>query len=359
MAAGTTKDLGHYRFSDLAIWRTKLPGVNHGVLPPSDERPNPLVTDSVVFASIFSPGAVYALERKTGKLLWRREIPKFGGPAAYTRAGKLFAKSAHTLFAIDAVSGKVLWTFCPYGPSGETIYSSPTVHHQNLFIGDRRGFLHCLDVNTGKVRWRQRTNKAKNDDVNTTPVVTDGLVVAGTNANRAVAYDVDSGELAWVRKLDGPCGFGLSIFRGLVVAFTESIYLLEPRSGKIVRRFSWKNDGVVGATSTPKNILGILRGSWPPREETRLVAVSRSGIQFSTVHKWWLRFIRYSHDTKLAYVSHLEGIDICRPEDGRLICNIRLGEKRPEGVGLVDVIKRTIYAVTGTGRVFALRHPET
>ncbi len=89
------------------------------------------------------------------------------------------------------------------------------------------------------------------------------------------------------------------------------------------------------------------------------MAVNRIKIQFSTVHHCWLRFIRYAAETKLIYISHLEGVYICDAEDGRLICNIRLGEKRPEGVALVDAKKRIIYALTGTGRVFALRHPQT
>jgi hypothetical protein len=42
----------------------------------------------MVVASIFSPGAVCALERKTGKLLWRKETLGFGDAAVYSFDGR-------------------------------------------------------------------------------------------------------------------------------------------------------------------------------------------------------------------------------------------------------------------------------
>ena len=351
-------ELTAYRFAALALWRTKLPNVKHGLLPPSNERPNPLVTESMVVASIFSPGAICALERTTGKLIWRKEVVGLGGDSVYSAGGRLFAKTSHTLYAMDTDSGATIWTFCPYGPSGETIYSLPSAYGQSIFIGDRRGFLHCLDMRTGETRWRRRTNRAQNDDVNSTPLIRGGLVIVGTNANRAVAYEARNGKLVWIRKLDGPSVFGPLMFRGFAVLFTDSIYLLETKTGEVVQKFSWKDDGVTGATSTPKNIVGTLRGPSPPSGQTQLVGVNKARTQFSTVHKDWLMFMRYARETNLVYISHLRGIYLCDPNNGRLLCDIRLSEKRPEGVGLVDVREDIIYALTATGHVFALRHPK-
>ncbi len=344
-----------YRFTALALWRAKLPNVKNALLPPSNERPNPLVTESMVVTSIFSPGAILALQRTNGKLLWRKEILGLGGDSVYSAGGRLFAKSSHTLYAMDPDSGATLWVFCPYGSSGETIYSLPAAHGQSIFIGDRRGFLHCLEISTGRTQWRRRTNR--NDDVNSTPLIHSGLVIVGTNANRAVAYEAQTGELAWVRKLDGPSTFGPLLFRRLAAIFTDSIYLLEPKTGEVVEKFSWKDDGVTGGTSTPKNIIATLRGPWPPSGETQLVGVNKVQTQFSATHKNWLMFMRYARETNLIYISHLRGIYVCQPTDGRLICDIKLDEKRAEGVGLVEVRKGIIYALTATGHVFALRHP--
>jgi hypothetical protein len=345
-----------FSFDELVVWRTKLPDVKQGVLPASNERPNPLVTESMVVTSIFSPGAVCALERKTGELIWRRETPGLGNASVYEAAGMLFAKTAHSLYAMTPDSGETLWTFCPYGTSQEWIYSAPTVHARDVFIGDRRGFLHCLDVSTGATRWRRRTNKAKNDDVNSTPLVVGGLVIVGTNARKAVAYDVETGEMAWSCKLDGPSGFGPLAFRRLAAIFTDSIYLLEPRTGRIVRKFSWKGDGINGAVSTPRNIVAKLRGKWPPDGRSEIVGVNETHVQFSKTHTVWERSLSYSRESNLVYLSHLDGVNVCRPGDGASICDIRLSQ-RHEGLGSVNSTKNTIYALTGRGWVYALKHP--
>jgi outer membrane protein assembly factor BamB len=65
--------------------------------------------------------------------------------------------------------------------------------------------LHCLDSNTGETIWSKRTNSDENDDVNSTPVVVNGLVIVPTNAKIVVAYEAITGEDAWEQKVDGPC----------------------------------------------------------------------------------------------------------------------------------------------------------
>lgn len=345
-----------YAFEELAIWRTKLPNANHAVLPPQNNRPNPLVTASVVYASVFSEGAICALDRKTGKLLWRKEISKLAGPAVYLADGKLFAKTAQTLYALEPKTGETIWSFCPYGESGESIYSDPTVYGRRLFIGDRSGFLHCLDSRTGKTLWRERTNTAKNCDVNSTPIVVDGLVVVATNANLAVAYDVKTGSRAWLRPLDGPSTFGPLLFRGMLVAITHSLYFLKPDSGKLIRRFSWKEDGVSEVDCTQRNVVCLLRGTWPPDGSSRLVGLDAGEIHFTQSSTAYVALIHFARATKLIYISHLQGVDVRRPATGVLVCKLKR-EIGSSGIGQVDVRGSTIYALTGDGCVYALRHP--
>ena len=131
------KSHARYTFDELAIWRTKLPQAELAVLPPSNNRPNPLATDTTLYVSVFSPGAVYALDRKTGEIVWRREIPKFGGSAVQLAGGKLFAKTPNTLFALEPETGRTLWSFCPYAsqpPPSEPLHWS-MAHRWRNFAG--------------------------------------------------------------------------------------------------------------------------------------------------------------------------------------------------------------------------------
>jgi outer membrane protein assembly factor BamB len=72
-----------YSFEELAVWRTKLPKAKHAILPPHTNRPNPLIHKDTLFVSIFSSGAVCALDAKNGQMLWRRELPSLGSDSVH------------------------------------------------------------------------------------------------------------------------------------------------------------------------------------------------------------------------------------------------------------------------------------
>ncbi len=345
-----------YSFEELTAWRTKLPKVKHAILPPDTNRPNPAIHKGKLFISVFSPGAVCALDAKNGKLLWRRELPSFGSDSVYLARGKLFVKTPTTLYALQPRTGSIVWSFCPYGDSGEKIYSHPTLHGNKLFIGDRYGYLHCLNSRTGKTIWKVLTNTEKNPDVNSTPVVTKGLVIASTNANMVAAYAEESGKQVWMRTLDGPSSFGPLLFGRQLAVVTDSVYLLKTHTGEVIRKFSWKGDAVSRADCTSGNLVCILRGSWPPGGTVKLIGLDESGVHFTQRSTTYVAFVRYAKVTKLIYVSHLEGIDVRRQSNGAL--TFKIGRSKvSSGISQVDVDKNRIYVLTGDGYVYALRHP--
>lgn len=347
-----------FTFEDVAIWRTELPDVQFAILPAHNTRPNPLVSDDTLFVSVFSPGTVCALERGNGRVIWRKEIPKFGGSSVSVQEDKLFAKSSHTLYALDRDSGATLWSFSPYGTEGEWIYSSPTVHEGRVYIGDRRGFLHCLDGNTGETIWKNRTNDAENDDVNSTPLISGGLVIVATNANCVVAYETATDKLAWKQEIDGPSILGPLLYDGSVVAVAQSLYFLNPDTGVVNRHFGWKHGHPAFVECTSDMVLVALREEAEPNGELGLAFVNQSGIQHSTRLDGYCLQFRYCDTKKLLYVSGLHGVDVCDSATAECLSRITTDDGHGGG-GLVDVKEGAIYAVTGGGCVYALRHPES
>jgi outer membrane protein assembly factor BamB len=100
-------------------------------------------------------------------------------------------------------------------------------------------------MESGETIWRRRTNRARNNDVNSTPVIADDLVIVSTNAKTAIAYYALSGKMAWSQKLDSPSVFGPVAHHDSVLAVADSLYVLNPRTGKILRRFSWEGEKVL------------------------------------------------------------------------------------------------------------------
>ena len=345
-------------FEEVTVWQTELPDVKFAVLPPGNTRPNPVIANDRLFVSVFSPGAVCALERDTGRLIWRQELGKFSGASVYFYERKLFANSPHTLYSLHPDSGEIRWSFCPYGPDGEWIYSSPTIYEGNLYIGDRKGFLHCLDSSTGETIWSKRTNSDENDDVNSTPVVVNGLVIVPTNANIVVAYEAITGEDAWEQKVDGPSIFGPLLHKGLlVVVAVESLYLLDPTSGKVRQHFQWKGDNIAFAESTGRDVVVALRGAWPPKDSSEIAFLNESGIHRTVSLTGHCIDFRYFPDKALLYASHFQGVDLLSPDAAEILCKLTTTGREGD-TALVDVQGDRIYVLTGDGSVHALRHPE-
>ena len=68
--------------------------------------------------------------------------------------GKLFLaeSDAHTLRALDAADGKVLWEYV----AGGRIDSPPTYHKGLLLFGSRDGWVHCVRASDAALSWRFR-----------------------------------------------------------------------------------------------------------------------------------------------------------------------------------------------------------
>jgi outer membrane protein assembly factor BamB len=346
-----------FSFRELTIWRKKLPNVDCAVLPPSNTRPNPLASGDKLFVSVFSPGAVLALRRDDGRLIWRRELSQLAGSSVDVREGRLLARSANRLYAIDQDSGRILWSFCPYDSEREWIYSSPSACENRVYIGDRKGFLHCLDAETGKTIWRRQTNRAQNGDVNSTPIVTKGMVVVTTNAKTALAYNAGTGELIWKQKLDGPAVFGPLLYRRSLVALANSIYLLSAKTGTVQKHFGWKADSIAFAEATPKTLVVALRGAWPPMGVAEIVLLNESGVLRSTSVAARCISFRHCEETDLMYLSHLAGMDLLCPHTGDISCRITKSAGMRGNTALADVKDKKIYALTDDGQVYALEHP--
>lgn len=366
-----------FGFEELTVWRTSLPDVKFAVLPPSNNRPNPLATQERLYVSVFSPGAICALERDRGRLIWRRKLRRFADASVSLYGGKLFAKTANTLFALHPDSGETLWSFCPYGSDGESIYSSPSASDDRVYIGDRRGWLHCLDTESGRTIWKRRTNTARNCDVNSTPVLVHGLVIVSTNAGTAIAYETLSAKLVWRQKLDAPSIFGPLVHQGSVLAVSDSLYVVNPKTGKVRERFQWKEKRVSQVDSTPRGIVLTFSPTLPAnrirlpsgkaeaektlsqvlKSKTVMTFITQSGGQRTKELVAFCPSFRYAPATQLVYLSHLHGVDVFRPATGTLLCQLRIKDNTGNGIASVDTRDERIYALTGEGTVYALRQP--
>merc|ERR1712232_753246 len=138
---------------------------------------------------------VYALRRKTGKLLWKQKTGAPGGggtavngvyyngnwnkkitafnvqtgsvmwnfdtkgsveshPAYYEGVVYASAEDSKTLFAIDAKTGSQIWS---YSGASEELNGSPTVTLDTVYVGSNDHYLHAVSRKTGKFKFKFKT----------------------------------------------------------------------------------------------------------------------------------------------------------------------------------------------------------
>jgi outer membrane protein assembly factor BamB len=188
------------------LWKTPLP----------PGHSSPVLSEDRIFVTAFEEDKllVLALDRPTGKLVWRREIPRPrkqalhqsnspASPSVAVEGSNLFVFfTDFGLISFDR-EGNERWRV-PLGPFNNPfgMGASPVLANGKVIQAcdsETGSFLIAVDQKDGKTRWRvERPDVARGFS---TPVLykqANGRVQAllpGTN--RLVAYDVDTGEAVW------------------------------------------------------------------------------------------------------------------------------------------------------------------
>jgi outer membrane protein assembly factor BamB len=190
---------GPYR----VVWRFRPPGEQCWIAS------SPLVDGDRVYIAAVHPhffhpgGAVYCVERASGKLLWTfnddgKMKDAFSSPCLAD--GRLYiGEGFHQnkdckLYCLDAASGKKLWDF----PTSSHTESSPCVVAGKVYFGAGDDGLYCLDAATGQENWH-----LKGLHVDANPLVVNGRVYGGSGVGDAYqetalfCLDAEKGTELW------------------------------------------------------------------------------------------------------------------------------------------------------------------
>jgi outer membrane protein assembly factor BamB len=206
------------------------------------------------------------------KQVWRRKIGDgWGsftvvGPRLYTQ--EQFGK-AERVACLDAATGKTIWAHEDAvkhqdNESGEGPRATPTYDNGRIYSLGGTGILNCLDAGTGKPLWSKDIKKdagikehaGKKDETggepphwgfSSSPLVANGVVVVfagGPNGKGVLAYQIDSGKLAWAGGdiSHSYCSLQpakVAAVDQFVVTSSEGLTALDPASGKTLWQYEW------------------------------------------------------------------------------------------------------------------------
>lgn len=182
-------------------------------------------------------GFVYAVDGNTGAQKWRTsargEVRRRPG---LTREALYVASGSDMVLALDRETGRRLWSYKRDSPEGFAVegHAGVALLERRVFAGFTDGTVAALDSSDGSVVWERDTagdlEPADEDsslpqylDVDTTPVVRDGLVWVASQAAGIYALDERGGGVRWRR--DDILGVG-----GLALAGSE-LYAASSRAG--------------------------------------------------------------------------------------------------------------------------------
>jgi len=179
------------------------------------QEATPLVVDGVMYVSS-AWSKVYALDARTGKLLWQFDPEVDGQHAVYACCdvvnrgvavwkGKVFVGTIDgRLIAVDAGTGKQLWSVQTTDRAQPlTITGAPRVFNDKVVIGNggadlccARGYVTAYDTQTGEQIWRFYTvpgDPAKGPD----NAASDPIMAKATASWAGKWYDYGGGGTVW------------------------------------------------------------------------------------------------------------------------------------------------------------------
>jgi outer membrane protein assembly factor BamB len=220
-----------------ALWKKKL-----GVLAAA----SPAYGNGRIFATLLSrgkkkPGAVYALDAKTGKILWKRILPSRSESSPVFDNDRIyFGSESGNVYAIRAGDGAVRWKFKAAG----AVKSGLALANGKLFFGDYSGRVYAIRQADGGQVWNTGTKGGafglRSGTFYSTPAVAYGRVYLGNTDGKMYSFASSNGKLAWSK------GTGSYVYSSPAVAqlpgmrprvyfgsYDGKFYALDARSGKV------------------------------------------------------------------------------------------------------------------------------
>ena len=156
-----------------------------------------------------------------GQVLWQRRIPGGMHRAGIVACGERLLISLCDedlsdrpgVLALDSANGRTLWR----AETDASVKNSVAVAGGLCFAVSVTGELTAIDVESGRCRWRRRLRGHPDRWIFTSPLVWEGLVVAGT-AFGLEAHEQRTGRLAWEWKHPTVSTDGWSHYAGPLLA---------------------------------------------------------------------------------------------------------------------------------------------
>lgn len=165
-----------------------------------------------------SNGEVLAYSAAKGKLLWRAQLSSEVLSAPVRAQGVVVVRTNDgKLFGLEGGTGKRLWNYDRIVPP-LTLRgtSTPVISGKAVIAGFDGGRLAALELSTGRLLWETsiaaasgRSELERMVDIDSSPVIVDGVIYVATFQGYVSALQQDTGRIIWSREVSSYAGFSV------------------------------------------------------------------------------------------------------------------------------------------------------
>lgn len=289
-----------------------------------------LAADGARAYAVTGYGEVVALDAGSGAVVWRQRLGAQSSGAPLLADGRVYvAGDDGTAWALDAASGRVVWT----AVGADNIHglhfdggAAPVQAGALVIFPFASGVMVAVETSTGTPVWNayatgERLGRAfaNSGDVTGDPVVSGGMLFAGTEAGRTGAWSLQQGDVVW-SAVEGAMNAPLVVGGSVFVVNDEATLV----------RLSAQDGAQIWATGLP------YFDKAKPKKQGRITASYGPVLAGGRV---WVA----SSD------GHLRGF---APQDGTLAADVALAGGAAAAPALAQGM---IFVVSGRGQLLAFR----
>jgi len=173
-------------------------------------------------------GNLYALDFHTSEKLWMSEfVERCDGSPSIGNGRVVYGSCANALHVFSAEDGSLL-TEIELDPDSQ-VAGGVAIVGDSAFSGAHSGRLFHADLSSGKIVW---INESSEDEIFSTPAVTDTLVIFGSLDGYFYALDRNTGEEKWSFETDGITVSPVVAGSKVIACSDGVIYILNVETGE-------------------------------------------------------------------------------------------------------------------------------
>ncbi|NQY25981.1 MAG: outer membrane protein assembly factor BamB [Piscirickettsiaceae bacterium] len=207
-------------------------------------------------------GELFALNESNGELLWKKKLSsEVLAPAKVAMGIAIVRTSDGKINGLSVSDGSVLWSYQRAVPLLSLRGAgAPVLAEDKVIAGYANGKLVALSITDGKVVWeksvtipRGRSELDRIVDIDSEPVVKDGIVYVVAYNGQLAALDLDSGRKLWSRNMSSRSGLDVAPDDAVYVTDNDGyVWALQDDSGDAL----WRQTRLLRRRGTAPVIVG-------------------------------------------------------------------------------------------------------